>query len=161
MLDQISMMRVRFPDYKSYADATINQVFTTEEMKGVNYKKANFLSTACFVSNERGKLQEVALPKPAQYSPVNTITLLDFDHDGNNDLLLCGNLNNGRIRFGRYDANYGVLLKGNGKGGFLYINQQQSGFKLIGEVRSVIKIKKNLLFSMDRGKIQTYTPRLP
>ena len=47
MLDQISMMRTRFPDYKSYADATIDKIFTPEEMKGAKQLTANYLSTAC------------------------------------------------------------------------------------------------------------------
>lgn len=156
MLDQISSMRVRFPDYESYSNATINEIFTPEEMKGVNHLKANYFSTACFVSDERGKLQEVTLPKQAQYSPVNAIMVMDYDNDGNNDLLLCGNVNKTRIRFGKYDANYGVLLRGNGKGDFVYVSQQESGFKLIGDVRSAIKIKNNLMFSMNYGKIETY-----
>ncbi|ETZ19159.1 hypothetical protein N824_10480 [Pedobacter sp. V48] len=161
MLDQISLMRVRFPNYKSYADATIDQVFTPEEIKGAQHLWANYLATACFISNGRGKLHEVMLPLQAQYSPINTITVLDYDHDGNNDLLLCGNVNNARIRFGKYDANHGVLLKGNGKGGFRYIDQQQSGFNLTGDVRSVLKIREKLLFSIGRGNIQAYLPSLP
>jgi hypothetical protein len=34
LLDQISLMRTRFPDYKSYADATLKDIFTPEELKG-------------------------------------------------------------------------------------------------------------------------------
>ncbi len=73
MLDQISMIRTRFPDYKSYADATIDQVFTPEERKGAKQLNANYLSTACFISNARGKLHSVLLPPQAQYAPVYTI----------------------------------------------------------------------------------------
>lgn len=156
LLDQLSMMRTRFPDYKSYADATIDQVFTPEEMKGAKQLTANYLATACFMSNPRGKLHPVSLPLQAQYSPIYTITSIDYDHDGNEDLLLCGNINHGRLRFGKYDANYGVLLKGDGKGNYQYINQQQSGFNLWGDVRSVLRINNVLLFNMDEGRLKAY-----
>lgn len=156
MLDQISMMRSRFPDYKSYADLTIDQVFTQEEMKGAKYLSANYLSTACFISNAKGKLHPVQLPLQAQYSPVFTITTLDYDHDGKDDLLLCGNRNHARIRFGKDDANYGVLLKGDGNGNYKYISQQQSGFKLWGDVRGVLKLDNTLLFSMDKNLLKAY-----
>ncbi len=156
LLDQISMMRTRFPDYKSYADATIDKIFTPEEMKGAKQLTANYLSTACFMSNSQGKLHSVSLPLEAQYSPVYTITSFDYDHDGNEDLLLCGNINHGRLRFGKYDANYGVLLKGNGKGNYQYISQQQSGFNLLGDVRNVLSIKDVLLFCMDEGRLKAY-----
>ncbi|WP_183574409.1 VCBS repeat-containing protein [Mucilaginibacter sp. X5P1] len=156
LLDQISMMRGRFPDYKSYADATINQVFTPEEMKGAKYLSANTLSTMLFISNAKGKLHAIALPLQAQYSPVFTISTLDYDHDGKDDLLLCGNMNQARIHFGNYDANYGVLLKGDGKGNFTYIPQQQSGFKLKGDVRSVIDINNTLLFGINGNGVLAY-----
>jgi len=156
LLDQISMMRPRFSDYKSYADATIDQVFTPEEMKGAKQLSANYLATACFVSNSKGKLQLAKLPEQAQYSPVYSITSFDYDHDGNDDLLLCGNIDHARIRMGKYDANYGILLKGDGKGNYKYISQQQSGFNLSGDVRGALKISDILLFSLDKNRLKAY-----
>lgn len=40
-----------------------------------------------------------------------------------------------RIRFGKSDANYGTLLKGDGYGGFTYISQRESGLSIRGDVR--------------------------
>lgn len=156
LLDQLSVMRARFPDYKSYADATMDKIFTPEELKGVKQLTANELATACFISNAQGRLKQAVLPLQAQYSPVFTITTLDYDHDGKDDLLLCGNINKARIRFGKYDANYGALLKGDGKGNYQYINQQQSGFNIRGDVRSVLQLNNVLLFALDKGKIKAY-----
>ncbi len=159
LLDQISMMRSRFSDYKSYADATIGQIFTPEEMSGVRHLEANCLSTSCFISNTQGKLHEVTLPSEAQSSPVFNITTFDYDHDGNDDLLLCGNINHARIHFGKYDANFGVLLKGDGKGKYNFISQQQSGFHIWGDVRSVLAIDNMLLFGINQGAIKAYKAR--
>jgi len=156
LLDQMSMMRGRFPDYKSYADAAISQVFTAEEMKGAKHLSANILATSCFLSNPSGRLHQVQLPLQAQASPVFTITILDYNHDGHDDLLLCGNINHARIHFGKYDANYGVLLKGDGKGNYNYVPQQQSGFKLKGDVRSVIDVDHTLLFGVNGKGIEAY-----
>jgi enediyne biosynthesis protein E4 len=156
MLDQISMLRRRFPDYKSYADATIGKVFTPEELADAKILKANHLATTLFLSDSGGKYHEAPLPLQAQYAPVYTITALDYDNDGHPDLLLCGNMNGARIRFGKYDANYGVLLHGNGKGAFSYVDQRQSGFNLWGDVRGVEKVNDLWLFSMDKGILKAY-----
>ncbi|WP_454803072.1 VCBS repeat-containing protein [Mucilaginibacter phyllosphaerae] len=157
LLDQMSIMRTRFPDYNSYADAPINVVFTPQELKGAGHLKANYLATACFTSNiKNSRLLTTALPAQAQYSPVFTTTTLDYDGDGNTDLLLCGNIEHSRVRFGKYDANYGVLLKGDGKGNFNYISQQRSGFKLEGDVRSVIEINGGYLFGVNGKGIKAY-----
>jgi hypothetical protein len=156
LLDQMSIMRTRFTDYKSYADATLDDVFTDEELEDVNHLKANYLQTAYFESGTDGKFHEKKLPIQAQYAPVYTVTPLDYDKDGNEDVLLCGNINRARLRFGKYDANYGVLLKGDGKGNFTYINQKQSGFNLRGDVRSVLNINNTLYFGINQQSIKAY-----
>ena len=156
LLDQVSLMRTRFADYKSYADATINEIYTPEELEGAKRLKANYLATAYFEAGTDGKFREKKLPIQAQYSPVYTVTQLDYNNDGNPDLLLCGNINHARLRFGKYDANYGVLLKGDGKGGFTYISQQQSGFNLWGDVRCVLNMNNTLLIGINQKQLKAY-----
>jgi hypothetical protein len=156
LLEQISMMRPRFPDYKSYADATLTDIFTPVELKDAGHLQANNLATTYFLSDGKGKLHSSPLPLQVQSSPVFTITGLDYDHDGNQDLLLCGNINRARLRLGKYDANYGILLKGDSKGHFEYVPQLQSGFKLWGDVRSVIEINQTLLFGINQQGVKAY-----
>lgn len=156
LLDQVSLMRARFTDYKSYADASMQQVFLEEELKDAKKLTTNYLATAYFEGGVDGKFIEKQLPLQAQYSPVFTITSFDYDKDGNEDLLLCGNINKARLRFGKYDANYGILLKNDGKGNFTYINQQQSGFSLRGDVRSVLYLNNTLLFGINQQPLKAY-----
>jgi hypothetical protein len=159
LLDQMSMMRTRFTDYKSYADVTLKDIFSPDELGGVQHLQSNYLSTAYFETGADGKFHEKKLPLQAQYSPVYTITSLDYNKDGNQDLLLCGNIHHARLRFGNYDANYGVLLQGDGKGNFSYISQQQSGFHLVGDVRSVISIDNKLWFGINQQELKFYKLR--
>ncbi|MCE7058756.1 VCBS repeat-containing protein [Dyadobacter sp. CY343] len=156
MLDQMSIMRTRFQDYNSYADASVKEIFTPEELEGAKELESNYLKTAYFEGNAAGKFVEKALPLEVQNSPVYTITSLDYDSDGTKDLLLCGNVSKARLRFGKYDANYGVLLKNNGKGQFSYIRQNDSGFTLKGDVRSVLPVGNKLLFGINQKEIKAY-----
>jgi hypothetical protein len=156
LLDQISKMRPRFPDYKSYADATIHDMFSEKELKSAGHLTANCLETSLFLSNGSGHLQKVPLPREAQYSPVYTITTVDLQNDGNISVLLGGNVTKERIHFGRYDAGYGVLLKGSKTGRFTYLDQITSGFKIKGDVRSVVKIGNDLLFGVNGKGIIAY-----
>jgi hypothetical protein len=156
LISQLGRMEQRFPTFESYADATINEVFTSEELIDVGHLRANHASTSFFEMGSDGKFILKSLPIEAQYSPIYTITSLDYDQDGNKDLLLCGNINNARIRFGKYDANYGLLLKGDGHGNFKTIPQYKSGFKLKGDVRSVLEINDKLFFGINQGEIKSY-----
>jgi enediyne biosynthesis protein E4 len=82
------------------------------------------------------------LPKEAQYSPVYGIASMDANKDGVKDILLGGNNTWTRIRYGRYSANHGVLLTGDGQGGFVYVPQSVSGLHSRGNVRSMQKVKR-------------------
>lgn len=156
MLDQMSIMRTRFPDYKSYADATVADIFTKEELEGATKLEANFLKTALFISGANGKFAEANLPVEAQFSPVFTITSVDYNRDGKKDLLLCGNIDRARLKFGKYDANYGLLLKGDGKGKFTAVPNLESGFSVEGDVRSVVALGDSLLFGINQKTVQAY-----
>ena len=156
MLEQIGSLRKRFTTFASYADVTLPDIFKPEELNGSGHLKVNHMETTLFTSDSTGKFTPTSLPVQAQYAPVNTITILDFNSDGNNDLLLCGNSSNTKIKMGKFDANYGVLLKGDGQGSFEYVDQKVSGFKLKGDVRSVLEINNVLLFGINEQSPKAY-----
>lgn len=157
LLNQINGYRARFPDYASFADATLQSIFDGSTLTKAGHLTANRLETSCFISGSTARYTLKTLPEQAQYAPVYTITPLDYDHDGATDLLLCGNDSHVKIRFGRMDANYGLLLKGDGSGNFRYVDQTRSGFRLTGDVRSVIQVNNTLLFGINEQKLRAYT----
>jgi hypothetical protein len=156
LLEQIGSLRSRFTTYKSYADITLKDLFKEEDLKGAEHWQANRFETTFFKSTSEGKFEEGILPIEVQYSPVYTITRLDYNSDGNSDVLLCGNESHFKLRLGKSDANFGILLRGNGKGEFDYVNQALSGFQLRGDVRSVIEVNKTLLFGISQQTIKAY-----
>ena len=156
LLDQMASMRTKYTTYEEYADKTINDIFSNNELSGAQHLSVNCLSTSYLEMGADGKFHSKPLPLQAQESPVYTITVLDYDKDGKKDILLCGNINKARLRFGKSDANYGVLLKGNGKGDFTYVPQWESGFNIWGDVRSVAHVNNILLFGINQNDVKAY-----
>jgi enediyne biosynthesis protein E4 len=156
LLDQLSIMRTRFPDYKTYADATIKEVFTKDELKGATRLEVNTLKTMLFLSGANNKFQEKELPIEVQSSPVYTITVLNMTKHPNKELLFGGNINKARLKFGKYDANYGLLLRGDGQGQFTTVPQREAGFRLVGDVRSAIEIGNVLIFGVNQQGLKAY-----
>ena len=156
LLQQIGNMSKRFPDYKSYANSELKDIFPGNELQGAGHLSVNCLETVYFSLGGNGRFRRRDLPLPVQFSPVCTITALDYDKDGKEDLLLCGNINHARLRFGKFDANYGILLHGDGAGNFSYIGQQRSGFRLKGDVRSVVSLDNLLIFGINQDSLRTY-----
>jgi hypothetical protein len=161
LLEQLGMLRHRFTNYDSYSNATLTDVFKKEEIQDAKRLTANCLTTTAFMSTPSGKLAEKTLPLSAQTSPVFTITSLDYNQDGRKDLLLCGNTTQVRLRFGRSDANNGLLMKGDGKGNFQALPQTQSGFGVEGDVRSVVSVGNSLLFGINQRPLQAYSVQKP
>ena len=156
LLEQVPTKRPKFTTYDSYSNATLTDIFGENEIKDAKKLEANTFKTACFMNDGKGKFQEKILPIEAQFSPIYAIKTLDYDQDGKKDIILCGNLNKTRLKFGKQDANYGLLLKGDGKGQFLAVPQRQSGFHIRGDVRSIITLKNTLLFGVNQQGIQAY-----
>ncbi len=153
---QFAGLKPRYITYESYADATAEAIFDKGELNSGKKLKVDNTETILLLSNVSGKLKKVNLPIQAQYACVNDLLVFDFDKDNSQDILLVGNNKYFKIRLGKHDANYGILLRNDGKGNFSYVNQIKSGFKLNGDIKSVLNIDRNLFFGVNEGKIQTY-----
>jgi hypothetical protein len=145
LLQQLPILKKKFLKYESYKDATITDIFTPEQLKEAITLTAFQLASGIFMNDGKGHFTFQQLPVEAQFSPMYSILADDFDKDGNVDLLMGGNLYRVKPEVGRYDASFGVFLKGDGKGQFKNIKPRESGFFVDGEVRDIkgIKIGKN------------------
>ena len=95
----------------------------------------------CLSITRTEPLHAKALPTAAQLSPMYGIAAEDFDKDGNTDILMGGNFYQSKPETGIYDASYGVMLKGDGKGNFTQLPAQQSGINIRGAVRDIVVIE--------------------
>lgn len=157
LVGQLPVMRKRFSNFKSYADITMDDLFKNNELKDAGHLTANYMATTLFMSAATGKFKVTGLPKEVQYSPIYTIDQLDFNGDGYTDILLCGNNSHTKIRLGKFDANYGILLAGDGKGNFNYIKQSESGFNIWGDVRSCVQIGNRIYLGINSKNVVAYT----
>ena len=141
LTEQLPVLKKKFIEYKPYSVATINDLFSPEQLKDAGLLKAETMQTI-YLENQGSKGFALhTLPLPAQYSSVYGIATADVNADGKKDILLTGNNTWTRIKFGRYCANHGVVLLGNGKGDFKYATQTESGLNIRGNVRSLQLIK--------------------
>jgi enediyne biosynthesis protein E4 len=135
--DQIVSLRQKFPNYESFSEATILDIFPDSVWKNSPQLKADFFETVWF-ENKNGKFEPRKLPAQANFFPVFGILTDDYNGDGITDILLAGNIEQTRIRIGKMDAGFGCLLLGKGDGHFEYLPQTKSGLHIKGAVRSLI-----------------------
>ena len=135
-LTQITQLKPRFPDYTSYAQATLDNIFKTEELDGAITLTTNELETI-YLENKDGQLIRKQLPKAVQFSPIHALASADVDQDNDLDLILAGNETYARVRIGKSDANHGQVLLNDGQGNFSLAPYTKSNLKLLGDVRSL------------------------
>ena len=156
LLGQLSGLRQRFNSYDKYADARITDIFNETELKNAKKLTVNHQETMVLLSTPLVKYKNTSLPIRAQFSPTSNIITADFDKDENVDILLLGNNNYYKLRIGKFDANYGTVLLGDGSGNFNYVPQTKSGLSLKGSNTNGVLINSQLI-SMSYGKnIQTF-----
>ncbi|MBX5439420.1 MAG: VCBS repeat-containing protein [Thermoflavifilum sp.] len=159
LIQQIPSLSRRFPDYASYANARLSDIFTAAQWKQADTLYANTLKTMCFL-NVGEKFKPVELPIQAQFSPVYRIIPVADAHTGHTDMLLLGNQTEMNLRLSRCDANEGIFLKNDGHGHFSYVTQDQSGLNIHGNIRAAVWIKIGnqplLLIGANRMPLQAY-----
>ena len=140
LLEQVPALRKAFVHYSDYADATPGSIFGEAALQKARSFTVQELRN-CILLNEGGKRFRLQpLPVAAQFSAVWGIACEDFDGDGRKDLLLCGNFYPFRTQIGREDAGKGLLLKGDGKGGFSPLFYQSTGLLLDGDIRGLLPV---------------------
>ena len=140
LIQQLPKLKKKYVKYEDYANQTIYDIFTPEELENAVHAKACYLNSALLI-NKQGSFELKALPIEAQFSPIYSILVDDFDLDKNEDILLGGNLFGAKPEVGRYDASYGLLLRGDGKSNFKAIDAASSGIQWSGEIRDIQKVK--------------------
>lgn len=139
--DQLPGLKKKFLEYKDYANATIDDLFSKEQLNNAGVLKAETMKTVYLDNQGTTGFQVKELPLESQYAPIYAIASADVNHDGNKDILLAGNNSWTRIKYGRYTANHGQLLVGNGKGSFSYTPQYKSGLNIRDNVRCIQVLK--------------------
>lgn len=143
LVAQVPSLKKKYLKYESYKDQTITDIFTPEQMEGTVKSEAYDFATSVLINDGKKKMTLHALPTEAQLSPMYGIEIDDVDRDGFKDILLGGNLYKVKPEAGRYDASYGLLLKGDGTGNFKPLSAQESGIRIIGEVRDIVALDTN------------------
>ena len=141
LLRALPMLAPRFPTYASYAGKKVEQIFTSAELSGAVVRQARTFATTLVRNDGGGRFTLVPLPDEAQIAPVYGILPADVDRDGHTDLLLAGNFDGFKPEIGRMAESYGLLLRGDGRGGYTPVRAPESGFLVPGQSRDIARLR--------------------
>ncbi|MEM9831929.1 MAG: VCBS repeat-containing protein [Bacteroidota bacterium] len=138
---QLLPIRQRFPRYESYGLASIQTVFSEEELSSGLIYHANYMESSYIENLGNGKLAISSLPTEAQFAPLFGMLIEDVNQDGYLDILAVGNSYATEITTGRYDALNGLYLLGDGQGNFATQSMNESGWYVPGDAKGLAKLR--------------------
>ena len=133
MIDAIPSIGVDWTTDHAYGRASV------QELLGDLFQTAHPLQATTpdsMVFLNRGDHFEAhPLPMEAQFAPAFGVSVADFDGDGNDDVFLAQNFFGVDAETSRHDAGVGLVLLGDGHGGFRALTPRESGVSIRGEQR--------------------------
>jgi hypothetical protein len=122
-----------FRSFKAFSEAPIDAVLGEWKVLVRPRTVRTFASTVFL--NRGGRFVASVLPAEAQFAPASAVSVADFDGDGRPDLFLGQNLTGIHPDAVRQDAGLGLLLRGDGRGGFRPVRSADSGLRIHGDQR--------------------------
>ena len=154
LIDQIKSLKKKYPDYNSYKNAHIEDMFPKDVLKQSVILQCNTLESILLINEGNFTFSRAELPKEAQFSPIYAASSGDYDRDGDIDLIVGGNLYGTKPEVGRYDSNTGLILKNNGDNQF---TTSKYGLGIKGQVRDIISTDTLVIIARNNESILFYS----
>lgn len=160
LLDQVSTLKKKFVRYEDYADATMRDIASEEQLHKATVFSAYRLES-CWLENRGAEGFNLhALPELAQLSSINGFVHGDFDGDAQEEIIAAGNFYPFKPQLGRSDASLGTLLRY--VDGRLQADEVVTGLWLSGDIRHIDLLRfssgiKRILVSRNNGNPSLYS----
>lgn len=138
---QSPLFRNQFSRYRQYGLTTLEELLRPYDKEGMITFTVNWSSSSYLENKGDGTFDIRPLPLQAQFAPINGIVPFDINGDGHLDIVAVGNDYGNEVFSGRYDAHEGVVLLGDGQGGFTHITARESGFLVPGDAKALTRLR--------------------
>lgn len=128
---------VRVEQVRTFAEfsvASVEETLGEAAMEGVTIEEASTFDHLLLLQRDDG-FEVRPLPLKAQLAPAFHPAVGDFDGDGLEDLFLAQNFFPNEVNVQRYAAGRGLLLRGDGAGGWTALDGMVSGIRVYGDQR--------------------------
>jgi hypothetical protein len=157
LVSQLPVLRKDLLYFRDYSKRSIDQIFPSAIQQS-KFLEAKLLTSIVLLSNG-GTYQIFELPLRAQFSPIYSLLVEDFDNDGIEDVIAGGNQYQVKPQFGRFDASSGWFFRGRlSNGNFTFDDGVSLG--VTGQIRDIecvnVKGKKYVLFTKHNDELEIY-----
>ena len=137
----IPQLQSRYASYAEFGASRIQDIFPPSTLRQAEVREAYLFASSAALNNGDGTFTLQPLPTEAQFAPIYAALPGDFDGDGLTDVVVAGNFFGVTPARGRYDASYGLLLRGDGTGGLAAVDLEESNLVIVGQVRHLALLR--------------------
>lgn len=153
---QLSFVKKKFPLHKEYANRSMDEIFTEDQLHNSVQMTIYDLSSKVAINNDGSSFTMKKMPMQAQFSRLYEFVETNID-GGNTEIIALGNFFATRPEESIYDANHGLIMSV--EGGALRVLPESVGIK--GEVRGAGilrgKHSRKLLIAKNNDFVQIYS----
>ena len=131
-------IKEKFSTYKSFALASLNEIYTPEKLDSVQKFSAATLDSGLLRNDGKGHFTFEPLPWAAQIAPAFGVAITELSGDASPDVVLAQNFYSPQIETGRMASGLSLLLTGDGKGGLSSVWPTASGLSEPGDAKSLV-----------------------
>lgn len=160
-LNQLQYKKKEFKNYALYANASLENILTPEELEKAATLKIYTYSSSIF-ENKDGIFIQHELPVEAQFSPIfDAEVWTDDSQQGTKKILLVGNDNAFEVFTGPKNASEGVVITIDNQFNMNVLDQTETGFRVPFSGKHIEQLKMSdrdlILISQNNEKLITYT----
>ena len=124
--------------FHNFARSALPEIYPSARLDSSLRLQANTLATGIFLNDGKARFTFHPLPGLAQISPAFGSAIFDVNGDGLLDLFLAQNFFGPQIETRPMNNGLGILLEGDGKGGFTPCWPSKSGIQIPEDAKSVV-----------------------
>ncbi len=134
--EQIPDLKKNFPTYHDFSMAEVTDIYGESLNASLELNVTEFRSVILY-QDEAGKFSVQELPFIAQKAPINSIVIDDVNKDGNDDIIVAGNLYQSEIETGRATGGTGQILLNTGNKTWKVLGVEDTGLYIDKDVKSM------------------------
>ncbi|GAB5398950.1 MAG: VCBS repeat-containing protein [Aureisphaera sp.] len=161
LASQMVFLKKKYPDYKSFAGQTIEDIFDQEIRSQSDLLEVHTLQSG-YLKNNEGTFEFISFDPRLQVAPILAFCTFDFDNDGNEEVLAGGNYFGVKPYHGRMDSFSGALIKNESSpvlGHFLGLDLAQKSVRHLHTIQ--YQGKHYLVVTFNNDKAQVYLIKKP
>ena len=158
-------LRSKFSTFHAFASASLEEIYPPGKLSASLRLEATVTASGLLLNDGKGRFEFHELPRMAQISPARAMVFFHADGDGKLDLFMAQNFFSPQRETGRMDGGLGLLMPGDGKGGFTPVRPDRSGIVVARDMADVIAADMNgdqrpdLIIATNDGPLFVFTAR--